>query len=81
MSPKQLRDATALEACDDLKLLYPLPEGVDMEAFESFPCVRRFLQPVMDENYKENLRATICRIYENPKWRLSLQTHKIVGVE
>lgn len=82
MSPKQLRDATALESCDDLKLLYPLPDsGVTLEEFGSFPCKRKYLQPVMDQNYEGNLRATVCRIYGNPEWRLSLQTHKIVGVE
>jgi organic radical activating enzyme len=82
MSPKQKREDTKLESCDDLKLLYPLHDpAVSLEAFDSFPCDRKFLQPVMDQNYEGNLRATVCRIYGNPEWRLSLQIHKIVGVE
>lgn len=82
MSPKQSREETKLEWCDDLKILYPLPNSpVTPEAFDTFPTEHRFLQPVMDKDYVGNLRATICRIYGNPRWRLSLQTHKIVGVE
>jgi 7-carboxy-7-deazaguanine synthase len=82
LSPKQSREETKLEACDDLKLLYPLPDTpVTMENFDSFPSKRKFLQPVMDKNYDAHLRATIGRIYGNPEWRLSIQTHKIVGVE
>lgn len=82
VSPKQSRAETKLERCDDLKLLYPLSnKPVTIEAFEDFPARQRFLQPVMDAHYDSNLRGTILRIYDNPNWRLSLQTHKIAEVE
>ena len=82
MSPKQSKDKTRLEECDDLKLLFPLEDpGVTPATFDSFPAKARFLQPVMDGNYESNLRSTISQIYKDPRWRLSLQTHKIAGVE
>lgn len=38
------------------------------------------LQPCMDERYDENLFKTLALIGKRPKWRLSLQVHKIVGL-
>ncbi len=82
MSPKQSMAETQLEACDDLKILYPaIHPDITMEAFEDFHCTSRFLQAVWDNDYAANLKATICRILGNPAWKLSLQTHKITGVE
>jgi 7-carboxy-7-deazaguanine synthase len=82
LSPKQPISETKLEWCTDLKILYPLiHDGITMEQFSEFPAKHRFLQPVWDKDYEANVRATICRLYGNPEWRLSLQTHKIVGVE
>lgn len=82
MSPKQTRAETRLERATDLKLLFPLehPE-VTPEAFASYPCERRYLQPITDKNQKENMEATVRKVYANPEWRISLQTHKILGVQ
>lgn len=82
MSPKQGVAETKLESCDDLKILYPPPlHDVTLEAFSAYPAKTRFLQAVWDNDYAANLKATICRLYGNPTWRLSLQTHKITGVQ
>lgn len=82
MSPKQTLAETKLERCDDLKILFPLSNHlVTPEAFSSFPAKHKYLQPVMDDVYESNLRQTIERVYQTPEWRLSLQTHKILGVE
>lgn len=83
MSPKQTPDKTKLEACSDLKLLYPNPiEGVTPEAFKDFPHVNKYVQPLDDEDKsKSNLEATIKFVTDNPGWRLSLQLHKILGVK
>lgn len=82
MSPKQAVANTRIERCDDLKILFPLSNHlVTPEAFGSFPAKRKYLQPVMDEAYERNLKQTIERVYQSPEWRLSLQTHKILGVE
>ena len=82
LSPKQSRELTQLEYCDDLKLLFPLPDSdVSMDSFGDFPSRQKFLQPVMDQNYESNLKQTISALLETKDWRLSLQTHKIAGVE
>lgn len=82
MSPKQTREETRLERCDDLKLLFPLNHPfVTPDAFSDFPAKQRFLQPVTEDGYETNRDEAIAFIYRRPEWRLSLQTHKILGVE
>ncbi len=64
---------------DELKLVYPqatqLPETVAHLPFKHF-----FLQPMDGSQQAENTRATIAYCMAHPQWRLSLQTHKIVGI-
>lgn len=82
MSPKQSFEDTKLEWADDLKILYPGPSpDITMEKFAAFSATNRYLQPVWDQDYKANLKAAVCRVLGNPDWKLSLQTHKIIGVE
>jgi 7-carboxy-7-deazaguanine synthase len=40
-----------------------------------------FLQPLDDLNLGENTRATIAYCLEHPQWKLSLQTHKMIGID
>jgi organic radical activating enzyme len=47
---------------------------IDLE-FEHF-----WLQPMDGPTRKKNTRAVIDYCLSNPKWRLSLQTHKIIGI-
>lgn len=82
MSPKQTREETRLERCDDLKLLFPLSHPfVNPDAFSDFPAMQKFLQPIAEDGYETNRDEAIAFIYRRPEWRLSLQTHKILGVE
>jgi 7-carboxy-7-deazaguanine synthase len=82
MSPKQSLELTKLESTDDLKLLYPpISADITLENFNAFRSRNKFLQPIDDKDRDANLRATVCRLLGNPDWRLSLQTHKIVGVQ
>lgn len=81
MSPKQTRAETKLEKATDVKVLYPAPGSISFEDFNDFPAQHKFLQPVWDKDYDATLRATVCRLYAHPDWRLSLQTHKIMGVQ
>ncbi len=39
-----------------------------------------FIQPLDDKHYEENLRGATEFVLGNPRWRLSLQTHKILGI-
>jgi organic radical activating enzyme len=43
-------------------------------------CTNLYLQPCMDERYAEHLARTLAFIERRPRWRLSLQIHKVVGV-
>ena len=43
-------------------------------------CSNFFLQPCMDDRYSEHLARTLAFIERRPRWRLSLQIHKVVGV-
>ncbi len=60
---------------DELKIVY---QGQDVEQIaELLPATRHYLQPCSGQNIKE----TIDYILKHPRWRLSLQTHKIIGIQ
>ena len=68
-----------LAAGDELKLVYP-QEGAPPEAFEHLGFRHFFLQP-MDGPYRERNTALATRYcLAHPRWRLSLQTHKLIGI-
>lgn len=81
-SPKQPRDLTLLEYAHDLKLLWPppLPE-MTMKSFEDFEADHFYLQPLWTDKYDANLKAAVQTALDNPDWKISVQTHKIIGVE
>lgn len=69
---------------DELKVV---DVGQDLEPYFLLPCVSEntvmLLQPCHvedEEENKKNTRRTIQRVMEDPRWRLSLQTHRLVGV-
>lgn len=68
-----------LSAGDELKLVYPqklaTPERFAQLAFDHF-----FLQPMDGPSREENTRAAIDYCLTHPQWRLSLQTHKLIGI-
>ncbi len=69
-----------LDSGDELKLVYPQVKNKP-EDFEHLDFTNFLLQPKDDENLEANTKATIEYIKANPKWRLSLQTHKILGID
>lgn len=80
LSPKdQFCDGAeiVLTECDELKLVYP---GSDPSKYDEIEADHRFLQPCDDPQHPENTQLTIEYILKHPKWRLSLQTHKITGI-
>ena len=64
---------------DELKLVYPqsdaLPERFEHLAFEHW-----LLQPMDGPALAENTAAAIAYCMAHPRWRLSVQTHKVVGI-
>ena len=85
LSPKLPREQTVIEDCDTLKLLYPHPNPlIRPECFDDINARDKYLQPIDTGDANSNLantRRTIDKLYTLNGWRLSLQTHKYVGVE
>ena len=65
----------------ELKLVYPqLEPEAQPERFENLDFEHFFLQPLDNEHKDGNTKATISYCLENPKWKLSLQTQKLLGI-
>jgi 7-carboxy-7-deazaguanine synthase (Cx14CxxC type) len=64
---------------DELKLVYP-QEGLDPAEFEHLKFARFFLQPMDGPQLPENTALTVAYCKAHPKWRLSIQTHKLIGI-
>lgn len=87
VSPKA--DApVVIESCDELKLVYPQPLAPP-ERFQQIKARYFFLSPMADPLVREgadpvkerNTRAALAYCLANPRWRLSLQLHKLLGIE
>ena len=63
----------------ELKLVYPQP-GVDPERFEGLDFERFYLQPMDGPDRDANTQAAIAYCLRRPRWRLSVQTHKYIGI-
>jgi 7-carboxy-7-deazaguanine synthase len=64
---------------DELKLVYP-QSAAQPAAFENLTFRHFFLQPMDGPVRDANTAAAIQYCMDHPRWRLSLQTHKIVGI-
>jgi 7-carboxy-7-deazaguanine synthase (Cx14CxxC type) len=64
---------------DELKLVYPQADA-EPAAFESLQFRHFFLQPMDGPNREANTQAALKYCLDHPRWRLSLQTHKLLGI-
>jgi 7-carboxy-7-deazaguanine synthase (Cx14CxxC type) len=64
---------------DELKLVYPQQTALPPR-FEALHFRHFFLQPMDGPEVAENTRAATAYCLAHPKWRLSLQTHKLIGI-
>lgn len=78
VSPKADAEQILVQG-DELKLVYPQdrapPERFAAQKFRHF-----FLQPLDDANRAANTQAATAYCLSHPQWRLSLQTHKLLGI-
>lgn len=78
VSPKEDAEIV-LRTGNELKLVFPQncarPERFEHLAFDHF-----FLQPMDSPKAADNLEAAITYCTDNPRWRLSLQSHKMIGI-
>ncbi len=68
-----------LTAGDELKLVYPQPLAPP-ERFIDLDFRQFFLQPMDGPEIRANTAAAIAYCLANPRWRLGLQTHKLIGI-
>ena len=64
---------------NELKLVWPQP-AIDPEELLGWDFGAFLIQPMDGAGKEEALRASIRFVLDNPAWRLSLQTHKILGL-
>jgi 7-carboxy-7-deazaguanine synthase len=78
VSPKA---GTELVVCvgDELKLIFP-QVGADPRDFEHLDFRHFFLQPMDGSEVERFTRLAVAYCLKNPQWRLSLQTHKFLGI-
>ncbi len=66
----------------ELKLVFPQNEDAAQPCeFTDLDFEYFFLQPCDDENLQANTRAAVDYCLQHPQWRLSVQTHKILGID
>ncbi|HEY5048563.1 MAG TPA: 7-carboxy-7-deazaguanine synthase [Rhizomicrobium sp.] len=68
-----------LDRGDELKLVYP-QDGAPPERYAGLAFEHFFLQPMDGPARDDNTRAATAYCLDNPQWRLSLQTHKLIGI-
>ena len=78
VSPKAGADLVLIKG-QELKLVFPqplaMPEQFEQLAFEHF-----YLQPMDGPNGALNTKLTLDYCLQNPKWRMSVQTHKLLNI-
>lgn len=78
VSPKA-GSSLILQEGDELKLIYPQP-GAEPERFTDLAFRHFFLQPMDGPLREANTQDAIRYCLSHPGWRLSLQTHKLIGI-
>ena len=78
MSPKA-GSQTVVQRGQELKLVYP-QAGVDPAQFEGLAFEHFCLQPMDGPLRQQHTEAAIAYCQQHPRWRLSLQTHKMIGI-
>jgi 7-carboxy-7-deazaguanine synthase (Cx14CxxC type) len=66
-------------AGDELKLVHP-QEGLDPERFTGLAFTHFFLQPMDGPDRERNTELVRAYVSRHPHWKVSLQTHKLLGI-
>ncbi len=79
LSPKRSRAETVLKRASEVKLVYPAYQPAD---WLDFPAHYYYVQPCADQSIRqpEVERQAAEFVTNNYRWRLSMQTHKVLGV-
>lgn len=68
-----------VDSGNEMKVVYP-QDGLDLDSLALADFEFRFLQPMDGPERERNTAAALGYCLEHPWWRLSLQTHKILGI-
>lgn len=87
LSPKG-KSELLITRCDELKLVYPQADAPP-ERFRNIETPLRYLSPMADPQWiagsdpvkAENTAKALEYCLQHPQWRLSLQTHKLLGID
>jgi organic radical activating enzyme len=64
---------------DELKVVFPQPELMP-DSLDGLDFEHRYLQPMDGPDRVANTTAAVAYCKANPAWRLSIQTHKLIGI-
>ena len=78
VSPKSKADFI-LKKGNELKIVFP-QSGINPRQHENLEFDHFFIQPMDGKKQKENIKKSEEFVFKYPQWKLSLQTHKIVGI-
>ena len=78
MSPKANTDIQLTEG-SEIKVIFP-QENLDPADFNNMNFSNYYIQPMDSKDYEENVSKSVEFCMQNSSWRLSLQTHKILGI-
>jgi len=78
VSPKQGSDLIVQQG-NELKVVYP-QEGQNLDYFLNLGFDHMYLQPMDGVDGQANTTKTIQYCLENPRWKLSIQQHKLIGM-
>ena len=78
MSPKA-GSQRLVETGQELKLVFP-QVGAEPALYESLNFENFYLQPMDGPNAAANTAAAVAYCQAHPRWRLSVQTHKLIGI-
>jgi len=70
----------AVTGGDEIKVVFPQP-GAEPDRFEHLAFSHWFVQPMDGPDAAANTTAAVAWCLDHPRWRLSVQTHKVVGID
>ena len=79
VSPK-VKSNFIVKKANEIKVIYP-QEKLDPKIYEELNFDHFYIQPLYDKNLKKNNKKAIKFILKNPLWKLSIQSHKYIGVQ
>ena len=79
VSPK-VKSKLKVKNGNEIKIVYP-QENIKIKEYEKLNFKHYYIQPLDNKNYLVNKTKAIDFVIKNPNWKLSLQTHKYIGIK